>query len=146
MDFAHVFDGLTPMGAAFGNEQHPTVIRTEGAAIPAAISRRRRSKVDDDVKNSSPSTSNEFGLERWLRLIVKTANRAPENTQPHVRLQRCELNSVLDEFALAPRSHEAAPAIASDRRFDKSDAKNCTVIKIHTVTSVLHQSISGRRY
>ena len=136
MKFAHVFRRLTAVGTAFRYEQHSTVLRAQIGSVPSAIRRRLRSKVDDNVKNRSPSATNEFGLKRRCYLIVQSADRAPPNTQSHVGLYRREIDLVFRELALAPSSHEATTTIVQRRGLDKPGAKNSARMKFHRRVSV----------
>ena len=52
-----VAEGLKTMGEAFGNIELTLIVRRELEALPAAIGRRIRSEIDDDVPNGASSGS-----------------------------------------------------------------------------------------
>jgi hypothetical protein len=127
---------LTAVGTAFRYEQHSTIVRAQIGSVPSAIRRRLGSKIDDNVKNSSPNATDEFGLKRRCDLIVHSADRARPNAQSHVGLYRREIDFVIRKLALAPSSHETTTTIVQRRRLDKPGAKNPARMKFHRRVSV----------
>ena len=75
-------------------------------------------------------------FKRWRQLVVQPAYRAALQAEPHVRLHRCEVNTMVGKFMLAPRAHEPASFIWMRRGVNDPSARDVAFQELHAVLSI----------
>jgi len=122
------------MGAVLGHIQHTAIFRCQFCAVPPAIRLRPGSEIQHHVVYGSSGAANQLGLERGRLLEVHAPNRSLAYAEPHVRLNRQVINTMLRELPGAPRSHKPAAIIYMRIGINHLGASDVRLRETHTIT------------
>ena len=79
----------------------------------------------------------ELRLEGGRHLVVQAPDRAPAGTEPHVGLDRGEVDRMLAELAKTPCAHEPTPVVLVRGRVDDPGSENVRFLKVHRLSCAL---------